>query len=201
MSKLSFVLSLVLSLCFVGTAMAQMNLSLGPRIGFNASKIVGDDAGDVDASTGLVLGLSSTYSINEKTGLGIDLLYSQEGASLKGTDLETDLDYLRIPVTFQFFFRGWEDDFRPKVYAGLAPGFLLSAESAGNDIKEDINSFDLAGVLGLGFNYRLTQSGVWLNTDFRYLPGLTQLANVENPGDTFNQSLQFSVGVLFGLNQ
>lgn len=200
MSKLPVLFSMILCLSLAGTLAAQRTISIGPRLGFNSSTIVGDDV-EADANTALVFGLTSTYSINEKTGLGLDMLYSREGAESEVGDVNTKLDYLRIPVTFQFFFRGWEDDFRPKIYAGFVPGFLLSAESGDDDVKDAFNSFDLAGTVGLGFNYRLGDGtrGVWLNTDLRYLRGLTTVFENENI-DAYNQSLQLSVGVAFGIS-
>lgn len=182
-----------------GSLFAQKTLSLGPRLGLNFSSLVGDNA-DTDTQAGLVFGLTSTYSINEKTGLGVDLLYSREGAESKIGEVNTHLDYIRIPVTFQYFFRGWEDDFRPKLYAGIVPGILVNAEAGEEDIKDQTNSFDVAGTVGLGFNYRLGNGtrGIWLNTDLRYLRGFTSVSEVDQ-FDVFNQSLQLSVGVAFGL--
>ncbi len=200
MKKLPVILSTLICLTLAGSLFAQKTLSLGPRIGFNSSSLVGDDA-ETDSQLGLVLGLTTTYSINEKTGLGVDVLYSREGAESKIGEVNTHLDYVRIPITFQYFFRGWEDDFRPKLYAGIVPGILVGAEVNEEDIKDQTNSFDLAGTVGLGFNYRLGNGtrGVWLNTDLRYLRGFTSVPEADE-FDVFNQSLQLSVGVAFGLD-
>ena len=135
MKKLPVILFAIVCLALTSSLFAQKTLSLGPRIGFNASSLVGDDA-DTDTQLGLVLGLTTTYSINEKTGLGVDLLYSQEGAESKVGEINTHLDYVRIPITFQYFFRGWEDDFRPKLYLGLVPWILVGAEVNDEDIKD-----------------------------------------------------------------
>ncbi|WP_367390572.1 porin family protein [Lewinella sp. LCG006] len=200
MNKLPVLLITTIFLILTGSLFAQKTLSLGPRLGVNFSSLVGDDA-NTDTQTGLVLGLTSTYSINEKTGLGVDLLYSREGAESKIGEINTHLDYIRIPVTFQYFFRGWEDDFRPKIYAGIVPGILVGAEVGGEDAKDQTNGFDLAGTLGLGFNYRLSEGarGVWLNTDLRYQRGFTSVPEADD-FEIFNQTLQFSVGVAFGLD-
>jgi len=200
MKKLPVILFTLFCLVLTSSLFAQKTLSLGPRIGLNMSSLVGDNA-DTDAQLGLVLGLTTTYSINEKTGLGIDLLYSQEGAESKVGEINTHLDYVRIPITFQYFFGGWEDDFRPKIYAGIVPGILVKAEVEEQDIKDQMNSFDLAGTVGLGFNYRLGNGtrGIWLNTDLRYLRGFTSVFDTD-AADIFNQSLQLSVGVAFGLD-
>ena len=200
MKKLPVILFAIICLTLTGSLFAQKTFSLGPRIGLNMSSLVGDDT-DTDAQLGLVLGLSTTYSINEKTGLGVDLLYSREGAESKVGEINTHLDYVRIPVTFQYFFGGWEDDFRPKLYAGIVPGILVKAEVEEQDIKDQMNSFDVAGTVGLGFNYRLGNGtrGIWLNTDLRYLRGFTSVFDTDG-SDVFNQSLQLSVGVAFGLD-
>lgn len=100
--------------------------SIGPRIGVNFSNVSNIEGSE--SLTGLVLGLTSTYSISEATGLTVDLLYSQEGYTLNDVDLR--LNYLQIPIYFDLFFGELGDKFRPKVYAGVVPGFLLSAKTA-----------------------------------------------------------------------
>ncbi len=81
------------------------------------------------------------------------------------------------------------------------PGILVDAEVAGEDAKDQTNGFDLAGTLGLGFNYRLSQGarGVWPNPDLRYQRGFTSVPEADD-FDVFNQILQFSVGIALGLN-
>lgn len=173
--------------------------SLGPRIGLNfadVSNITGSES-----TTGLMAGITSTYSINEHSGLTIEALYSSEGYEVGSVNV--DLDYLRIPVFYNVFFNDWGDAFRPKVYAGLAPGFILSAEREDNDISANISTFDLAVAGGLGFNYRLAPR-IWLNTDLRAHMGFGDI----NDADDFvgqetsrNQVISLNVGVAFGLSK
>ena len=181
----SFSLVAVLLLVF-GSVYAQSTISIGPRLGANFSTFVGDDS-NAETNTAIVAGLTSTYSINEKSGLGLDLLYSREGAESNFGDTNVKLDYLRLPITFQYFFRSWEDDFRPKLYLGVVPGVLLQAEVADLEVKESYNSFDVAATAG------------WLNTDFRYWRGLTNVLD-DVDAELFNQSWQLSLGLAFGLN-
>ena len=195
----SFSLVAVLLLVF-GSVYAQSTISIGPRLGANFSTFVGDDS-NAETNTAIVAGLTSTYSINEKSGLGLDLLYSREGAESNFGDTNVKLDYLRLPITFQYFFRSWEDDFRPKLYLGVVPGVLLQAEVADLEVKESYNSFDVAATAGAGFNYRSSRNepAVWLNTDFRYWRGLTNVLD-DVDAELFNQSWQLSLGLAFGLN-
>jgi hypothetical protein len=89
---------------------------------------------------------------------------------------------------------------RPKVYAGIAPGILLSAESNDMDIKEFQNSFVLSVSGGLGANYRLADR-VWLNGDVRAYIGLSDVRDKDlQTGDKVaGRTVQVSLGVAFGL--
>jgi hypothetical protein len=182
---------------------AQERFSIGPRVGVQFANLVGDGVNKdaVKASTRLVAGLTSTYSINEATGLTIDLLYSGEGQEAENGESKLDLSYLRLPILFDFFLRNLGEGFRPKFYAGLSPGLLLGAEVGDLDVKEFYNDIDVAGVLGLGFNARLV-STIWLNTDFRYQRGFLDVFDEDTGNDdlnVYNQNWHVSLGIAFGL--
>ena len=71
MKKLLLILSVVLLITTVSQLNAQ-NLSLGPRIGLNLASTTNGTTSS-DSKLGLVVGITSTYSINEKSGIGVDL--------------------------------------------------------------------------------------------------------------------------------
>lgn len=159
------------------------------------------------ANIGIVAGIASTYSINTRTGLTFDALFSEEAVQTASEPtIKTNLGYLRLALAFDLFFRDLKDDFRPKIYAGTSLGFLLSAETkVENDasspsIKDSFESTDFGLVVGLGFNYRLG-SNIWLNVDGRFLPGLTDVVkNKLSSADAIhNQNFQLSAGLAFGL--
>jgi len=173
--------------------------SIGPRIGVNFSNVSNIEGSE--SLTGLALGLTSTYSITEATGLTVDLLYSQEGYSLNNDDLR--LNYLQIPIYFDLFFGDLGDKFRPKVYAGVVPGFLLNAKN--NDIEVDndnFNNVNFALTGGLGFNWRMA-SRVWLNTDLRAFLGLNDIREegLRSGDKVANNTVQVSLGVAYGLSK
>ena len=191
-----FAISLVL--LEAGTANAQVGdqTSIGPRVGVNFANV-----SHVDGSkslTGLAIGLTSTYSISESTGLTVDLLYSGEGYTLNGNDHH--LNYLQIPIYFDLFFGELGQKFRPKVYAGLTPGFLLNASVNGNDDDDFYNSFNLAVSGGLGFNYRVGNR-IWLNTDLRAFLGLSDIRQNVMGDKVANNNIQFSIGLAYGLSK
>ncbi|MDQ3015694.1 MAG: PorT family protein, partial [Bacteroidota bacterium] len=118
------ILVCLMSLFSLTQLSAQDNFSFGPRVGLNFSNVSNVD--NSESLTGLVIGLTTTYSITESTGLTVDILGSSEGYSSAGNDLK--LNYLQIPILFDVFFGELGSAFRPKVYAGITPGFLLGAK-------------------------------------------------------------------------
>src|SRR5690625_8027118 len=77
-----------------------------------------------------------------------------------------NLNYLRIPVLYNFFFGQLGESFRPKVFVGPQAGFLLSAKGGGMDFKNEIKNFALGIGAGVGFNYQL-RDRMCLKTDLR----------------------------------
>lgn len=181
-------------LLIAGTSIVQAQLnnrfSIGPRVGVNFTNHTGAQS---STTQNLVIGVTSTYSINEKSGITIDGLYSRRGFDLGSTDKLAS--YLEIPVLYTSFFGSLGEPFRPKIYAGFAPSFLLSAKSNNNDISNQFNSTTLDVVGGIGFNYRLANR-VWLNADLRAVLGLME---AEKNSNYKNRTIQLSAGVAYGL--
>ena len=176
-------------------AQSNDNFSLGPKIGINFANVNGENT---DVNTGLVFGLTSTYSLNEMSGIGVDLLYSQQG--FKSGNSEVDLNYVKVPVLYKFFFNKLGDAFRPRLELGFSPGFLMSAKTNNVDVKPTYNSFDIGAMGGLGFNYRVG-SRLWLNVDLRADLGLTNLSNTNVLGvnDLKNRTVGFNIGLAYGI--
>jgi outer membrane protein with beta-barrel domain len=195
--KLIFILGLFLSGIEIAYAQSPGDqTSIGPRIGVNFSNVSNVD--NSESLTGLALGLTTTYSINEATGLTVDLLYSQEGYELNGNEYR--LNYLQIPIYYDLFFGELGERFRPKIYAGLVPGFLLDAKVDDAELNDVYNSFNIALSGGLGFNYRVG-SRIWLNTDLRAYAGLSEIREVESGDKVANSNIQLSLGLAYGLSK
>ena len=100
------------------------------------------------------------------------------------------------------FFGDLGESFRPKVYAGFVPAFLLGAKV--NDVKIDedaFSSFNLGLGGGLGFNTRVANR-VWLNADVRALLGLTDIRDGDVVGDKVAlRTVQPSLGLAYGLSK
>jgi outer membrane protein W len=190
--------ALALFVSAISFAQEADQMSLGPRLGVNISNVSNQD--DTKSKLGLVGGLTFTYSFTETSGLTIDLLYSGEGFEAANGD-KVSLNYLQLPIYYNVFFGELGSAFRPKVYAGIAPAFLLSAKSEDVDIKEFQNSINFSVLGGLGFNYRLSDR-VWLNTDLRAFIGLTDVRDKDfrfTDETVASRNIQISLGVAYGL--
>ena len=195
----------VLALLMTVLTFSQLNaqgkdrISIGPRGGVNISNVTNVD--ESQTVTGLALGLTSTYSFNERTGLTLDVLYSVEG--YKAPFEKYKLRYLQVPVYFDFFFGKLGNRFRPKVYAGASPAFFL-----GGTLNElDINQPYYTKVIihatgGLGFNYRIANR-IWLNTDARAFIGLNDIRQneVATGSGVYPRTFQFTLGLAYGLSK
>ncbi len=199
MLKKGIILVLLSSVFTVYQLNAQDDFSIGPRVGVNFSNISHVD--NSKSLAGLAIGLTSTYSINETSGLTMDLLFSREGYTVEPNDVK--FSYLRIPIYYDVFFGKLGDSFRPKVYIGIAPGFLLGSKV--NDEVADKNQFsdfDFPISGGLGFNLRVSNR-IWFNADLRAYLGLTDVrAKAYQSGDAnHNSNTQLSVGLAYGLEK
>lgn len=197
MFKKGIILVVFASLLSMYQVNAQDNFSLGPRVGLNFSNVSNVD--NSKSLTGLVAGLTTTYSISEGTGLTVDALVSHEGYEI--SDVENRLTYLQIPILFNIFLGELGDAFRPKVYAGVVPGFLLGAKV--NDVKvnkDGLNSFNLGIGGGLGFNTRVA-SRIWLNADLRAHLGLSDIVENNNGDKAALSNIQPSIGLAYGLSK
>ncbi|MBA2610559.1 MAG: PorT family protein [Bacteroidetes bacterium] len=138
-------------------------------------------------------GVSAIYSPFVHWGFGLDVTYSVEGVKFK--DLENtstiDLHYVRVPVKAIYFFRTYQNDFRPKVAIGPTIGFLTNTKD-----NPGFNKTDLGANASLGFNYRLLRA-VWLNMDATYYQSLTDVYKANGEKD-LNGNVRLDIGLSFG---
>ena len=172
------------------SAQLENRFSIGPRVGVNFTNHTGNANSSVQK---IVAGITSTYSINENSGVTVDALYSSRGYAI--SNITSTVNYLEIPIAYNTFFGSLGERFRPKIYAGIAPSILLNAERGNSEITSQFNSTTLSILGGLGFNYRLANR-VWLNTDLRALLGVS---DVEKNRDYQDRTIQLSVGIAYGI--
>ena len=125
MKKLFFVL-LAISTSYLTQAQVH---SLGPTLGFNYAWL--SDVDNFSPRPSYNIGLTYNYSILQNGGFGIEARYSEEGVKqdVGGTTLISKINYLRIPIKFQYFFGELGNDFRPKLFGGPSLAFLMGGKS------------------------------------------------------------------------
>ncbi len=153
------------------------------------------------SSMGGGFGLSVTHNFVEKIGVRLDIMYSMHNQGYTGTLQEsgvtletytaaTHLSYLDLPLMFHL---GASNGFYFEV--GPQFGFLLGAKEdltwsdatlldnrSGRDIKSDLNSMNIAAVLGLGYNVSI--GGLFsLDLGIRLGYGLTDVTKTFTQAD------------------
>lgn len=197
------IFSLLVFTAAVVTSYAQIH-SLGPSAGLNLSTISSTD--NSSFLPGFNVGIIYNYSTRQHFGFGLEPRYSQEGVTVDyGSEKGyIRLNYLRLPVKFQYFVGEMEDNFRPKLYIGPSLGYLLGGktkEASENASfvrtinRSDYNQFDIGLMGGFGFNYRIAEA-TWLNFDIAYTYGLLDISEAQK--DHRNRNLNVNLGVAWG---
>jgi len=186
----------------IGTGLRSQTNSIGPTVGFNSARF-SENSG---ARPSFNFGILYNYSIFENSGLGVELLYSQEGSITKigNNNYTHELNYIRIPLEFNYYFGKINNDFRPKLFAGPSLAFLVGGESKSKfgssevtyNSKDLYKSFDIGLLLGVGFNYRLSDL-IWFNFDAGYTHGLLNVSKGSNP-ELKNRLINLNFGIAYG---
>ena len=183
----------------------QRTFTVGPAVGFGHTGMRNVGYDDYFKPS-INAGITMNYSKWEHIGISGDVLYSMEGGRFKtnqGSEIDVDLNYLRIPVKFAYFFGDVASNFRPKITIGPSFGFLIAddldiEEGTSNpnlSSSENYETFDLGGQGSIGFNYHLGDGRVWLNADAYYYHGFLEVDQLNH----YNSNFGLRVGVCFGL--
>ena len=159
------------------SASAQ-GMYLKPMVGGTLSTFRGSDVADQKMKVGLVAGAEFGYNLGFTAGL----LYTMEGSKSKGADYNNNLDYLNIPVLFNYYIVPGL-----AVKAGVQPGFLVRAKHNDTDIKDLYKKFDFA--IPLGLSYEFSDFVI----DARYNLSLSKLPDVGD-AKAYNSVIMLTLG-------
>jgi len=184
-----FLLMPLLFFTFNSASSQESNISFGPKIGANFSKLDYDDPEPSEESiTGLTAGLFLEFGSKSAFSFQVELLYSEQGADLD-TDLqalsqEVELNYLQAPLLGKYrFLRIFN------VHAGPQFGFLTS-DIDSEDLAIENDDLDVSVVAGVG-----AEIGK-LRVDLRYHFGFTESVQIDNSEAT---NLYYSVTLGYNL--
>ncbi|MCH7785130.1 MAG: PorT family protein [Bacteroidetes bacterium] len=128
---------LIVLTAFLTTSVISQEIDLGLKAGANFASIT--DASGLSNRTGFLIGVFAGVKFSDKLGIQGDLLYSQQGANSDPKDI--DLNYINVPIVLKYYLiQGFN------LQAGPQFGFIV-------DDNIEAESFDLAGVLGLGYDF------------------------------------------------
>lgn len=136
---------LIVLTAFLTTSVISQEIDLGLKAGANFASIT--DASGLSNRTGFLIGVFAGVKFSDKLGIQGDLLYSQQGANLDPKDI--NLNYINVPIVLKYYLvQGFN------LQAGPQFGFIVDDNI--KDVLGNVNeaeSFDLAGVLGLGYDF------------------------------------------------
>ncbi|MBL7852879.1 MAG: PorT family protein [Cyclobacteriaceae bacterium] len=162
-----------LSFVFVVVASAAFaQVSGGIRLGMNLANQKAEALGvsvSGDSKVGLLGGLYLTANLSDKFAVQPELLYSSMGS--KSGDISDAFGYLHIPILLRY---NINENFN--LHAGPQIGLLLSAESDGQDIKDQFKGTDFGASLGAGVDFGKFNGGL------RYYLGFSNISDIDTSG-------------------
>lgn len=155
-------------------------------------------------STSPVLGVNmgGYFALEYKNiwGINAEVFYAERNWQGSNIRPNTRIAYLEVPVYVNYFFLRKYGTIRPKFVIGPSFNFLLENERV-LGTTNNAASFELAGIVGVGFNKDLTKDGhITMFFDARYMQGFTTTSSIDTPSNpNYNRTLRFHVGFGFSL--
>lgn len=206
---------------------ASAQYSIGLRGGLNISNYRGKYLNsNYKTNLGPVFGIVGQLQTNDWFSIQAEVNYDVWGTKYNQVvddgviykteykDIVQDANYLTVPILAKF---DLGEKQRVFAYTGLYFGFLLSATIEGTEVitnkydpedvtstpvdrdyKDDINNFDMGAVLGLGADFRLSNS-MSLFIDGRYNWGWLYVPT-QGGGNLFNSVWTFNLGLMYHIN-
>jgi hypothetical protein len=169
---------IVFTVLFTTIAFAQ-GIDLGIKAGATFANLTG--ATDASTKTGFVGGAFLTIKFSDKIAIQGDLLYSQQGAKLELDDI--NLNYINFPIVLKYYIIK-----RINIQAGPQFGTVVNDNLGEVFGPNDIISFDITGVVGIGIDLPLN-----LRITGRYGFGLSEINFIEFEGDSKETNSKNSV--------
>ena len=145
-------------------AFAQGQVYIKPMVGGTMATLTGDGVKDAKMKIGLAVGAELGYAISSNIDVTAGLLYSMQGTGSDDSDDNINMDYLNIPILFNYYVAPGL-----AIKAGVQPGFLLSSKWGDDDFKDLNETFDLS--IPLGLSYEISDFVI----DARYNLGITDV--------------------------
>ena len=186
-------IGLITAILFTGVAIGQHgnapagHVNLGIKGGVNAYNVHNDNDTKYDTKAGFHFGLLGHIHFDSQFAIQPEIVFSGQGAKIGDTNY--NLNYVNVPVLFQYMF---DNGFR--IQAGPQAGFLITAKSKNDNVTTD-NRDDLKPIdfgLSIGASYIFPPTGFGI--DARYNLGLS---NINENGDVNSTNRGFQLGLFY----
>jgi len=195
---MKYLIGLMTAILITGVASAQHgnapagHVSLGIKGGVNVYNIHNDNDTKYDSKAGFHFGLLGHIHFDSQFAIQPEIVFSGQGAKIGDTNY--NLNYVNVPVLFQYMF---DNGFR--IQAGPQAGFLITAKSKNDNVTTD-NRDDLKPIdfgLSFGASYIFPPTGFGI--DARYNLGLSNI-NKDSDVNSTNRGIQLGLFYIFGHN-
>ena len=182
--KLNLITALAIIIT-VSTASAQ-SVNIGIKGGLNVYTLSGNSDATYDPKASFHVGLLGHIHVVQHFAIQPEVVFSSQGTKY-GNDLKLNLNYINVPVLFQYMF---DNGFR--LQAGPQAAFLVSAKSNDLDVKDNVKGVELGVSIGASYVNPPTGWGV----DARFNQGITDITE-SNSSESYNRGFQLGVFYLF----
>ena len=141
----------------------------GIKGGLNITSFAGGNYYDSKSLVGFQVGGFAEIKVIERLSIQPEVLFSTQGAKFDDINVDRKLNYINIPVLAKFYVTK-----QFTVEAGPQLGFLVSAKSNDNDVKDLYKSVDTGFNFGVGYNFTDNFS-----VGARYTVGLSNIADYD----------------------
>jgi len=187
--KKTLIISLVVATLAISNTYGQTKFGVKGGLNFASASIEGADGLDTKSKTGFHGGIFLAFKLN-KIAIQPEALWSVQGVTTSFDDfgvpveLDTDLNYVNIPIMVKIYLiKGLHLELGPTF------GLLISAETAGIDVKEELKSSDISASFGVGYDAIMGLGG-----GIRYNLGVSDILEDPASGESWkNNNLMVSV--------
>lgn len=211
MKKLSVFLVILLALCMLQPATAQMRLGVTGGLNLANLSVDPDEGVDISNRTAIGFGGILDFTLSESVMLHLEPMYLQKGAKAEeeGVSLEVKLAYLEVPAMLKFAFG--TSDTKPYFMVGPTIGFNMSSKisvsgtfegnsiSLDQDVKDETKSIDFGLAFGAGLSMPAGVNSFFVEA--RYTLGLSNVLDLSEAADTDatvkTKGIQIFAGITF----
>ena len=156
-------LAVMVAAFFISTTVFSQELDLGIKLGSNFASISHAKEGS-STRTGIQAGFFAGIKFNDKVGISLDVLYSQQGADFDAGAF--DLTYVNLPFVVKYYLVGG-------LNLQVGPQFGILVDDNVKELYTEVvqaQSSDVSGIIGLGYDLPFG-----LRVDGRYNIGFTEV--------------------------